>query len=82
MIIISYEYLFHFVATPEREILWACENGKESVVKKILQQHPEAIGAIDSDGYTPLHRAAYSDFPEIIKVRRWVKGKITTHFIW
>ncbi|XP_071513360.1 ankyrin repeat domain-containing protein 49-like [Panulirus ornatus] len=55
-------------ATPEREILWACENGKESLVKKILHQHPEAIGAVDSDGYTPLHRAAYSDFPEIIKL--------------
>lgn len=33
-----------------------------------MHQHPEAIGAVDSDGYTPLHRAAYSDFPEIIKL--------------
>ncbi|XP_042220030.1 ankyrin repeat domain-containing protein 49-like [Homarus americanus] len=55
-------------ATPEREILWACENGKQSLVEEILQQHPEAISATDSDGYTPLHRAAYSDFPDIIKL--------------
>lgn len=55
-------------ATPEREILWACENGKQSVVEEILQQHPEAVSSIDSDGYTPLHRAAYSNYPEIIKL--------------
>ncbi|XP_050739646.1 ankyrin repeat domain-containing protein 49-like [Eriocheir sinensis] len=55
-------------ATPEREILWACEHGHQSVVERILEQHPEAVGAQDSDGYTPLHRAAYSDFPEIVKL--------------
>ncbi|XP_068225607.1 ankyrin repeat domain-containing protein 49-like [Palaemon carinicauda] len=55
-------------ATPEREILWACENGKQSLVEEILKQHPEAILSVDSDGYTPLHRAAYSNYPEIIKL--------------
>lgn len=49
--------------------MWACEHGHQSVVERILEQHPEAVGAQDSDGYTPLHRAAYSDFPEIVKVR-------------
>ncbi|XP_069941139.1 mitochondrial GTPase 1 isoform X2 [Cherax quadricarinatus] len=60
-------------ATPEREILWACENGKQSVVEEILKEHPEAVGATDSDGYTPLHRAAYSDFPDIVKVCEYPK---------
>lgn len=55
-------------ATPEREILWACENGHQSVVERILLQHPQAVAARDSDGYTPLHRAAYSDHLEIIKL--------------
>ncbi|XP_063608653.1 ankyrin repeat domain-containing protein 49-like [Penaeus indicus] len=55
-------------ATPEREILWACENGKQSIIENILEHHPEAINATDSDGYTPLHRAAYSDHVEIVKL--------------
>ncbi|XP_064104986.1 ankyrin repeat domain-containing protein 49-like [Macrobrachium nipponense] len=59
---------FFLLATPERELLWACENGKQSVVEEILQQHPEAVSSVDSDGYTPLHRAAYSNYPEIIKL--------------
>lgn len=58
-----------FSATPEREILWACENGKQSIIENILEHHPEAINATDSDGYTPLHRAAYSDHVEIVKVK-------------
>lgn len=55
-------------ATPEREILWACEKGKEDLVVQILSQHPECVNAVDKDDYTPLHRAAYSNYLHIIKV--------------
>ncbi|KAK3867773.1 hypothetical protein Pcinc_026785 [Petrolisthes cinctipes] len=68
-------------ATPERELLWACEQGKQSLVEDILHQHPEAVNTKDSDGYTPLHRAAYSDFPEIVKLLLTAGASVTARTV-
>ncbi|XP_065357723.1 ankyrin repeat domain-containing protein 49 [Calliphora vicina] len=55
-------------ASIERMILWAVNENKVSEVKEILQLDPEAVTAIDDDGYTPLHRACYNNFEDIAKL--------------
>lgn len=42
--------------TPEKEILWAAENGVLQVVNELLKKNPDLINARDKDKYTPLHR--------------------------
>lgn len=49
-------------------ILWAVNENKMSEVKEILSLDPEAVTAIDDDGYTPLHRACYNNFEDIAKL--------------
>nr|CAI5860274.1 unnamed protein product [Callosobruchus analis] len=51
----------------EKKILDACENGKLEEVKKILENRPDLVGARDKDGYTPLHRACYSNNIEVVR---------------
>jgi len=48
--------LFFFEESIERMILWAVNENKISEVKEILKLDPEAVHAVDNDGYTPLHR--------------------------
>ncbi|KAI8118684.1 Ankyrin repeat domain-containing protein 49 [Lucilia cuprina] len=55
-------------ASIERMILWAVNENKLSEVKEILRLDPEAVTAIDNDGYTPLHRACYNNFEDIAKL--------------
>lgn len=50
------------------KILTAAENGKLDVIKELLQENPELVRVNDQDGYTPLHRACYSNHPEIVEV--------------
>ncbi|KAB0792159.1 hypothetical protein PPYR_14118 [Photinus pyralis] len=52
--------------TPEKEILWASEKGKLDVVQRLLDSDRNLVHVTDSDGYTPLHRACYSDHVEIV----------------
>jgi len=52
-----------------KRLLWAAQTGKEDVVRSILEESKELVGASDSDGYTPLHRAAYEGHTNIIEVR-------------
>ncbi|TMW41642.1 hypothetical protein DOY81_013279 [Sarcophaga bullata] len=55
-------------ASIERMILWAVNENKIGEVREILSLDPEAVTAIDNDGYTPLHRACYNNFEDIAKL--------------
>ncbi|XP_049881041.1 ankyrin repeat domain-containing protein 49-like [Pectinophora gossypiella] len=48
-------------ANPIDHVLWAAENGEVEALKEILSSQPGLVHARDSDGYTPLHRAAYGN---------------------
>ncbi|GJQ67718.1 hypothetical protein Trydic_g16539 [Trypoxylus dichotomus] len=52
--------------TPQKEILWAAEKGKLSKIKELLRPNPELVDAVDNDGYTPLHRACYGNFVDVV----------------
>lgn len=69
---------------PVKRILWAAETGKIDVVEELLQNSSELINAIDSDGYTPLHRAAYEGHTDIIKllIERGLKVDARTNDGW
>ncbi|KAM9315047.1 ankyrin repeat domain-containing protein 49 isoform 2-T2 [Pholidichthys leucotaenia] len=51
---------------PKELILWAAENNRVSRVHSLLTANPLLVHCFDEDGYTPLHRAAYSGHIEII----------------
>lgn len=55
-----------FIETPKKEILSAAENGQVDKVKSLLEEDPALIMSTDEDGYTPLHRACYSNHTEIV----------------
>lgn len=46
---------------PKDYILWAAEHGEVEIIKDLVRSNPELVQICDSDGYTPLHRAAYSN---------------------
>ncbi|CAK1544627.1 unnamed protein product [Leptosia nina] len=51
---------------PIDHVLWAAENGELETITNLLSSHPGLVHAKDSDGYTPLHRASYSNHVNII----------------
>ncbi|XP_041975622.1 ankyrin repeat domain-containing protein 49 isoform X2 [Aricia agestis] len=51
---------------PVDYILWAAENGKLDIIKELLKTQPGLVHARDADGYSPLHRAAYSNHVHVI----------------
>ncbi|CAH2238948.1 ankyrin repeat domain-containing protein 49 [Pararge aegeria] len=51
---------------PIDHILWAAENGELETLKDLVIKQPGLIHARDTDGYTPLHRAAYSNHINVI----------------
>ncbi|VDP00182.1 unnamed protein product [Soboliphyme baturini] len=53
---------------PISRLLWASEHGKRRIIRQILADDPSLINVQDRDGYTPLHRASYNDFPKTIQV--------------
>ncbi|XP_031428819.2 ankyrin repeat domain-containing protein 49 [Clupea harengus] len=46
--------------TPAELMLWAAENNRLATVQRMLTVDSSLIGCRDTDGYTPLHRAAYA----------------------
>uniref|UniRef100_A0A1B0DND8 Fetal globin-inducing factor n=1 Tax=Phlebotomus papatasi TaxID=29031 RepID=A0A1B0DND8_PHLPP len=55
--------------TLEREILWASDEGDNiERVEEILEKDPSCVKAVDRDGYTPLHRAAYNNRYELAQL--------------
>ncbi|KAF5300704.1 hypothetical protein FQA39_LY11066 [Lamprigera yunnana] len=53
-------------ATTRKEILWAAEKGNLDVVKKLVELDPSLMSVVDSDGYSPLHRACYNNNLDIV----------------
>jgi ankyrin repeat protein len=64
----NHYYFFLFTETPDKEILWASENGKCSMVEKLILANPAIIHVKDKDGYTPLHRACYNNHEHVVDV--------------
>ena len=53
---------------PKEKALWAAEKNELELLRELVAADPTLVDARDSDNYTPLHRACYSDNIEIIKV--------------
>ncbi|CAB1426909.1 unnamed protein product [Pleuronectes platessa] len=51
---------------PVELILWAAENNRLSPIHRLLSADPLLVHCCDADGYTPLHRAAYSGHVEVV----------------
>ncbi|VVC90540.1 ankyrin repeat domain-containing protein 49 [Leptidea sinapis] len=65
-------------ANPIDHILWAAENGEIDTVQELLSKQPGLVHARDSDGYTPLHRAAYSNHVHVICYLLSVGANVST----
>ncbi|CAH0724750.1 unnamed protein product, partial [Brenthis ino] len=63
-------------ANPVDHVLWAAENGELRILKELLSKQPGLVHARDSDGYTPLHRAAYSNHINVISYLLSVKANV------
>lgn len=57
-----------YVATPERAILWHCNEGNVDRVAELLRLDGGLVKARDADGYTPLHRASYTNNVALVKL--------------
>lgn len=53
------------MADPGKKMLWAAENGNTQLVTELIQTDSSLVHSKDSDGYSPLHRAAYENHPGI-----------------
>ncbi|KAG7241268.1 hypothetical protein INR49_025786, partial [Caranx melampygus] len=51
---------------PAELLLWAAEHNRLSTVHRLLTTHPLLVHCCDEDGYTPLHRAAYSGHVNVV----------------
>lgn len=51
--------------TPTELILWAAERNRFATVERLIALDPTLVNCHDSDGYTPLHRAAYSGHQDV-----------------
>lgn len=61
--------LLNFILeTLHKEILWAANEGKADLVESILMRDITTKDSVDDDGYTPLHRAAYTNNVDIAKI--------------
>lgn len=58
--------LIDILVTSEKEILQAAEDGNIEKLKLLLIQDNKLVNCSDQDGYTPLHRACYSNKPEAV----------------
>jgi len=53
-------------AHPGERLLWAAQNNRLELVDELLPLRKGLINYRDSDGYTALHRASYSNHPEMV----------------
>ena len=54
------------------QILEAAENGDVVILGELIAQDPNLVDAVDEDGYSPLHRAAYNGHTEAAQACVWV----------
>ena len=45
---------------PDLKLLWAAQHDNTELIQNLLKTNPDLVKFADSDGYTALHRAAYS----------------------
>ena len=45
---------------PGSKLLWAAQHDNTEMIQNLLKTNPDLVKFADSDGYTALHRAAYS----------------------
>ncbi|KAI0217868.1 hypothetical protein LSAT2_030329 [Lamellibrachia satsuma] len=50
------------------QILEAAENGDVVILMELIAQDPNLVDAVDEDGYSPLHRAAYNGYTEAAQI--------------
>ncbi|XP_043265409.1 ankyrin repeat domain-containing protein 49-like isoform X2 [Colletes gigas] len=60
----------------EQEILHAAENGDIEKVKKLVVKNQSLLECTDKDGYTPLHRACYTNHVEVVEYLLQAGAKI------
>ncbi|GMT04973.1 hypothetical protein PENTCL1PPCAC_27147, partial [Pristionchus entomophagus] len=53
---------------PREQFLTAAEEGQTDTLRLMLGINPDYVNAVDKDNYTPLHRAAYNDHVETVKL--------------
>ena len=76
------------VEPPESEpgprLLWAAQHNETEIMTAILEAHPELIKFQDSDGYTALHRASYSNHLDAARLllQSGADLSATTHEGW
>ena len=51
---------------PGERLLWAAQYNQLDLARSLLSSQPDLVHHRDSDGYTALHRAAYSDHYEVL----------------
>ncbi|KAM8879863.1 ankyrin repeat domain-containing protein 49 isoform 1-T3 [Spinachia spinachia] len=51
---------------PKMLILWAAQNNRVATVHRLVTADPSLVHCCDEDGYTPLHRAAYSGHVDVV----------------
>lgn len=64
-------FILFLTETPEKEILWAAENGDANRVSELLEANSNLTKVSDKDGYTPLHRAAYNNHLRVVDVNKF-----------
>ncbi|XP_041789348.1 ankyrin repeat domain-containing protein 49 [Chelmon rostratus] len=67
--------------TPKELILWAAENNRISTVHRLLSVDPLLVHCCDEDGYTPLHRAAYSGHIDVVSALLATGSKVNPRTI-
>lgn len=65
------------LVNPQNKILWAAEKNEIEAVRQLLEEDPSLVNAHDEDGYTPLHRAAYNNHVEVIKLLLASNGNLS-----
>ncbi|KAF2883308.1 hypothetical protein ILUMI_22868 [Ignelater luminosus] len=70
--------------TPNKEILWAAENGKLDIVIRLIESDPNLVNEVDTDGYTPLHRACYGNHFNVVGylLSRGANVSAKTSLLW
>ncbi|KAM7008960.1 ankyrin repeat domain-containing protein 49 [Tautogolabrus adspersus] len=66
---------------PTELILWAAENNRLSTVQSLLAADPSLVHCCDDDGYTPLHRAAYSGHVHVVSALLAAGSNVNPHTI-
>ena len=51
-----------------KQFLFAAENNDIKTLENLYSENPNVISCVDSDGYTPLHRACYEGHIDAVKV--------------